>query len=170
MGLVAIALGIGGVARYAAFVHIIAHTFLKSALFFQVRQVRNTFDTYEISKMGGYIRHYSAGALVLMLGTLGIVAFPPSGLFVSELAIFKTMLAQERWALFVVLVLVLLCCVYAIVQKLLSILYAKETVKPTGYKLSMSLTAVQYLLVGFAFYVFFFKDGFVMNLINEAIK
>ena len=80
------------------------------------------------------------------------------------------MLAQERWALFVVLVLVLLCCVYAIVQKLLSILYAKETVKPTGYKLSMSLTAVQYVLIGFAFYVFFFKDGFVMNLINEAIK
>lgn len=170
MGLVAIALGIGGVARYAAFIHIIAHTFLKSALFFQVRQVRNTFDTYEISKMGGYIRHYSAGALVLMLGTLGIVAFPPSGLFVSELTIFKTMLAQERWVLFTVLVLVLLFCVYAIVQKLLSILYAKESVKTTGFKLSMSLTAVQYILIGLAFYVFFFKDGFVMNLINEAIK
>jgi hydrogenase-4 component F len=170
MGLVAIALGIGGVARYAAFVHIIAHTFLKSALFFQVRQVRNTFDTYEISKMGGYIKHYSAGALVLMLGTLGIVAFPPSGLFVSELAIFKTMLVQQRWVLFVVLVLVLLFCVYAIVQKLFSILYAKESVKPTGFKLSIHLTVVQYALVGLAFYVFFFKDGFVMNLINEAIK
>lgn len=170
MGLVAIALGIGGVARYAAFVHIIAHTFLKSALFFQVRQVRNTYNTYEISKMGGYIRQFSAGALLLMIGTLGIVAFPPSGLFVSELTIFKTMLVQERWALFTALVLVLLFCVYAIVQKLFSILYAKESVKPTGFKLSIHLTIVQYILVGLAFCTFFFKDGLVMNLINEAIK
>ncbi len=170
MGLVAIALGIGGVARYAAFIHIIAHTFLKSTMFFQVRQVHTIFGTYEISKMGGYIKHYSAGAMVLLLGTIGIVAFPPSGLFVSELLIFKTMLAEQRWGLFVVLVLVLLFCIYAIVQKLLTILYAKESVKLAGGKPSIYLTAIQLMLIGLAFAIFFFRDGFVMNLINEAIK
>jgi hydrogenase-4 component F len=170
MGLVAIALGIGGVARYAAFVHIIAHTFLKSALFFQVRQVHTTFGTYDLAKMGGYLRTYSAGAMVVLLGAIGIAAFPPSGLFVSELLIFKSLLLEQRWTIFVVTVLVLLFCIYAIVQKLLLILYAKETVAVTGVRPSVYLSIIQLLLVGFSFVVFFARDGLVLSLINDAIK
>lgn len=170
MGLVAIALGVGGVARYAAFVHIIVHTFIKSSLFFQARQVYAVYNTYEISKMGGYIKLYSVGALVLMLGALGIVAFPPSGLFVSEFLIFKTMLAEQRWGLFILLALALLFCVYAIIQKLLSVVYAKQPEKLAGESPSTLLSLSQLVLIGFAFYMFFFQSGEVVNLINEAIK
>jgi hydrogenase-4 component F len=170
MGLVAIALGVGGVARYAAFVHIIVHTFIKSSLFFQARQVYAVYNTYEISKMGGYIKLYSVGALVLMLGALGIVAFPPSGLFVSEFLIFKTMLAEQRWGLFILLALALLFCVYAIIQKLLSVVYAKQPEKLAGEAPSTLLSLSQLVLIGFSFYMFFFQSGEVVNLINEAIK
>lgn len=170
MGLVAIALGVGGVARYAAFVHIIVHTFIKASLFFQARQVYGVYHTYEISKMGGYIKLYSAGALIIMLGAIGIVAFPPSGLFVSELIIFKTLLAENRWVIFIVLALALLFCIFAIVQKLLSMLYAKQPERITGEIPSPALSASQYMLLGLAFCMFFFQSGAVVNLINEAIK
>lgn len=170
MGLVAIALGVGGVARYAAFVHIIVHTFIKSSLFFQARQVYAVYNTYEMSKMGGYIKIYSAGALVLLLGAVSIVAFPPSGLFVSELLIFKSMLAEQRWGLFVLLALALLFCVFAIAQKLLSVLYGKQPEKLTEEVPSSLLSLSQFLLIGAAFYMFFFQSGEVVNLINEAIR
>lgn len=170
MGLVAIALGIGGVARYAAFVHIIAHTFIKSALFFQSRQAYATYGTYEISKMGGYLRLYPAGALVMLMGAIGIVAFPPSGLFISELIIFKSLLLEGRWVLFILVVLALLFCVFTIVQKLFSILYSKVPEKRVGDVPSAALSASQFILLGLAFYIFFFQTGAVVNLINEAIK
>lgn len=170
MGLVAIALGIGGIARYAAFIHIIAHTFIKASLFFQARQVFAVFHTYEISKMGGFLKLYSAGAIVLLLGTVGIVAFPPSGLFVSELYIFKAILMQGHWVLFTILVLALLFCIYAIVQKILSILYSKEDSRVAGDIPSAVLSISQFLLIALSFCIFFWQSGFLVNLINEAIK
>ena len=45
MGIVAIGMGIGGLALWAAVFHVICHTFVKSSMFFQVGIVRHIYDS-----------------------------------------------------------------------------------------------------------------------------
>jgi hydrogenase-4 component F len=44
MGIAAIGLGIGGVAAWAAVLHVAAHTLIKSSMFLQIGVVRSIYD------------------------------------------------------------------------------------------------------------------------------
>ena len=52
MGIVAIALGIGGAGYYAAFLHIILHSFTKAGLFYQIGQSYRIMGTYQLDESG----------------------------------------------------------------------------------------------------------------------
>jgi len=89
MGLVAIAVGIGGVGYYAALLLLVLHSLTKSSLFYQMGQLSRILHTFKLDECGRYMKLYPAGALVLLTGMVCILAIPPSGLFITEIMIFK---------------------------------------------------------------------------------
>jgi hydrogenase-4 component F len=91
MGIVMLGIAAGGIGYYAAILHIILHAFVKSSLFFQFNQLYRTFQSKSIQYVGNYFKYNPTGAIVLLIGFISATAMPPSGLFVSEFLIFRSL-------------------------------------------------------------------------------
>ena len=123
MGIVAIGMGIGGVALWAAVFHVVAHTFVKSSMFFQVGIMRHIYDSYSINRLGNYMSINRAGAIGFIVGTLVLLAFPPSPLFISEVLIFSEIVSVGSWWLLALMLILICVVIYAIWSRTLRLSY-----------------------------------------------
>lgn len=123
MGIVVIGMGIGGVALWAAVLHVVCHTFVKSSMFFQVGIMRHTYDSYSINRIGNYMSINRVGAIGFILGTLVLLAFPPSPLFLTEVMIFKGIISNGSWWLLVAMLLLMCIVIYSIWSRTLRLGY-----------------------------------------------
>lgn len=87
MGIISFGVGIGGLALYGAFLHMIHHSLLKSSLFLSAGNVLLSFGTKHVKQIGGIVRHLPKTFVSLFAGFVGIAGLPPFGMFVSELMI-----------------------------------------------------------------------------------
>ena len=123
MGIVAIGMGIGGVALWAAVFHTMCHTFIKSSMFYQVGVMRHIYDSYSINRIGNYMNINRIGAIGIVVGTLLLLAFPPSPLFVTEVMLFSEIASQGRWWLLILMVVLMCVVLYAIWSRSLRLNY-----------------------------------------------
>lgn len=128
MGIVMIGLGIGGVGIVAALFHIVVHSFLKSGLFLQMAHIGRFFGTYKISHIGGYFRANPFGAIIALLGFLGLLAFPPSGLFISEYVMVKEMFINGQWYFVVPMALFICMIIYSLCHCMIRLCYTKTSI------------------------------------------
>jgi len=172
MGIVAIALGMGGIGYYAAILHVILHSFAKAGLFYQMGQSYKVMGTYNLDESGNYMNHYPAGATALLLGLLCITAIPPSGMFISELLMFKAMVANGDY-LYMAVAAILLCFVlYALLTRVLHIVFSQPRTnsgKP-GEKVNAWQTVSQYILFGLVIVICFTQPGFLRDMIRDIIQ
>ena len=174
MGIVAIGLGIGGVALWAAVFHVVCHTFVKSSMFYHVGIMRHVYDSYSINRIGNYININRVGAIGFIVGTLVLLAFPPSPLFISEVMIFSEIVSVEKWWLFV-LMLVLMCVVlYSIWSRSLRLSYHSNQdelhLSAVNRRLSYiaSLPLVAAIVLGL--WQPKFLDSAIENIISDGVE
>ncbi|HPY66899.1 MAG TPA: proton-conducting transporter membrane subunit [Bacteroidales bacterium] len=172
MGLVAIALGIGGAGYYAAFLIIILHSLAKSSLFYQMGQLSRILNTFRLDNCGKYMALYPAGALVLIAGLITIMAIPPSGLFISELMIFRAMVNNNQWIALVIVILLLSFILYAMSIRIMHIVYSNPRRDfdpgPPSYVNPVE-TVSQFFLLGLVVVFCFYQPWFIADLINQSI-
>jgi hydrogenase-4 component F len=172
MGIVMLGIAAGGVGYYAAVLHIVLHAFVKSSLFFQFNQLYRTFQSKSINHTGNYFKYNPAGAIVLLLGFISATAMPPSGLFVSEFLIFRS-LFEGKYIILLVGVLVLLTIViWAFGKNILKILFLPvagfdETNVP---KISPWESLTQYILLFTAIWLGLNPPAQFVELIQDAVK
>jgi hydrogenase-4 component F len=123
MGIVMLGIAAGGVGYYAAVLHIVLHAFVKSSLFFQFNQLYRTFQSKSISHVGNYFRYNPSGAIVLLLGFISATAMPPSGLFVSEFLIFRSLFEGKLIIMLIFVLLLLTIVIWAFGKNILKILF-----------------------------------------------
>ena len=152
MGIVAIGMGIGGLALWAAVFHVICHTFVKSSMFFQVGIVRHIYDSYSINRIGNYMNINRIGAIGIIIGTLVLLAFPPSPLFITEIMIFSEIIAVESWCLLVLMLLLMCMVLYAIWSRTLRLSYHsnQDELHLSAVNRRLSYSAAVLLLVAIA--------------------
>lgn len=172
MGIVAIALGIGGIGYYAAILHIVLHSFTKAGLFYQMGQSYKVMGTYQLDESGNYMNLYPAGATALLLGLLCITAIPPSGMFISEILVLKAMVMKGDY-FYLVLTAALLCFVmYALLTRVLHIVYSQ----PRGMKSVLHekvnpwQTVSQFILFGMVIFICFVQPASFRALIEGIIS
>jgi len=172
MGLVAIAIGIGGVGYYAAFLLLVLHALTKSSLFYQVGQMGRVLGTYKLDDSGLYLRLFPTGAIALLIGTLAILAIPPSGLFVSEFLLLKGLIAGKSWIV-LVLVLILLCCViYAMSTRVLHLLFSHprdSSVVHIPGTVNRWETISQFIFLLVVVGACFYQPPFLNDIINQIV-
>jgi hydrogenase-4 component F len=172
MGIVAIALGIGGIGYYAAILHIVLHSFTKAGLFYQMGQSYKVMGTYKLDESGNYMALYPAGATALLLGFLCITAIPPSGMFISELYLMKAMVASRNYVLLIVTALLLCFVLYALLIRVLHIVYSQAREKPLHepQKVNPWQSASQYVLFGMVIFICFAQPELFRRLIESIIN
>ncbi len=129
-GLVLLGLGLGGVGVFAALLHSMAHMIIKAVVFLQISVVGRVYRSYKIGRIGGYIGVDRIGAVVIMLGVMGLVAAPPSVLFVSEFLIFNDIIDSTRWWMMIIILVPLLACAYWMMTKMMWIIFAPQQKQP----------------------------------------
>jgi len=88
MGVIAVAIGIGGpLALSAAALHLVAHAVGKALLFFAAGSVAQRYQTRTLARIRGAASVLPVSGTVLMLGGLALAGAPPSALFATELSI-----------------------------------------------------------------------------------
>ena len=172
MGIVAVALGIGGIGYYAAILHIVLHSFTKAGLFYQMGQSYRVMGTYKLDESGNYMNLYPAGATALLLGFLCITAIPPSGMFISELYLMKAMVVSGNWFLLAAVGILLCFVLYALLTRVLHIVYSQPREKPLHelQKVNPWQTVTQFFLFGLVIFICFYQPEILRELIESIVK
>jgi len=171
MGLVMLGVAAGGVGYYAAILHIILHALVKSSLFFQFTQLYRVFQNKSIYHVGNYFKYNTTGAMVLLLGFISATAMPPSGLFVSEFMIFRSLFEAHQILLLVVVLLLLTMIIWAFGKNIFKILF----IPPVDFddsnvpKISPWESVTQFILLALAVYLGLNPPTEFVNLLKESI-
>lgn len=123
MGLVMLAISVGGIGYYAAILHIVLHAFVKSSLFFQYNQIYRVYQDKSIYHIGNYFKYNPTGAIVILIGFISATAMPPSGLFVSEFLIFRALFEGHQIFILIAVLLLLTIIIWAFAKNILKVLF-----------------------------------------------
>jgi hydrogenase-4 component F len=170
MGLVAIGLASGGIGYFASILHMVLHSFIKASVFYQIDQVYRVFNTFIVNKTGGYFQKNLTGAMVMLLIFISITAIPPSGMFVSEFLIFRSLFESHRIAVFIFILLLLTMIMWAVGKNIFSMLFLPQA-EPDGriVKINPWESSTQFALLAAAFYLGLNPPQAFVQLINDAI-
>ena len=169
MGIVAVALAVGGIGYYAAILHIVLHSFAKAGLFYQIGQVESILHTYWIKETGAYMKINPLGAVVVLLLFIMITAIPPSGLFVSELMVFKSLFGAHQYVISIVLLLFLSVGIFALSRNFMQLLYSTDQEGPQKVEINRAETFSQFILIALIIYIAYSPPSFFTKLINSSI-
>ena len=170
-GLIMLGVAASGVGYYAAILHIVLHSFVKSGLFFQFTQLYRVFQNKSIYYVGNYFKYNPGGAIVLLLGFISATAMPPSGLFVSEFLIFRSLFEANQIILLIAVLLLLTMIIWAFGKNVFKILF----IPPVGFDesqvpvISPWESSSQFLLMGLAVYLGLNPPAEFVQLINESV-
>ena len=171
MGLVMLGIAAGGIGYYAAILHIVLHSFVKSSLFFQYNQIYRVFRNKNIYQLGNYFKYNTTGAIVVLLAFISVTAMPPSGMFVSEFLIFRSMFEANQLILLLVVLLLLTLIIWAFAKSVFKILFipAVNFDESTVPVLSPWRSVSQFILIGGAAYLGLNPPLIFVDLIKTSI-
>jgi hydrogenase-4 component F len=169
--LVMIAFSCGGLGYFAAVLHLVMHSLVKSSLFFQVSQMHRIFSSKLDENIGSYLRVNPLGGLVMLLGFLSIIAMPPSGMLISELYMFQALVAKNYWWIALIVLLLVLIIIYGLAVKMLGIIFLKKTTQKINLEGATPYESViQLALILIVFYIGLFRPSIVVDSIHLAIQ
>jgi len=171
MGLVMLGIAAGGIGYYAAILHIILHSFVKSSLFFQYNQLYKIFKTKNIYQQGNYFKYNTTGAIVMLFAFISVTAMPPSGMFVSEFLIFRSMFESNQLALLIVVLLLLTFIIWAFAKNIFKILFipAVDFDEAKVPVISPWRSTSQFILLGGAAYLGLNPPTIFVDLIKNSV-
>jgi len=171
-GLVMLGIVAGGIGYYAAILHIILHAFVKSALFFQIGQVYNIYKSKSIYYVGNYFKYNLLGAIVLLLAFICATGMPPSGMFISEFMIFRSLFEAHYVAILIPVLVLLTMIIWAFGKSIFKLLFSP----PVGFdetaieKVNPLESWSQFVLLGLVIYLGINPPAQFVNLLHEAVK
>jgi len=114
MGIIVIGTAIGGVGLYAALLHMIGHSLIKSSFFLTAGNILKIFKTKKINQISGMIQADKITGWLWVLCFAGIVGLPPSPLFISEFLLLKTLIFKNHFIIAAVFLILLTIILYGI--------------------------------------------------------
>jgi len=155
MGIIAIALGFGGVlGLYGALLHTLTHAIGKAVLFLTSGDIVLRYRTRLVDEVRGVLSVTPLTGAMLLLGALAVAGSPPFGLFLSEFTIVRAGLQRSSVvvvaALLVLLAVVFVALVGAVADMALGGSPERPTDGPVYAERSGRLLAAAPLVVGLA--------------------
>ncbi|MGC8803238.1 MAG: proton-conducting transporter membrane subunit, partial [Bacteroidales bacterium] len=171
MSLMIIGIILGKTGTYAAILHMVLHSIIKPALFFQYNQIYWVYQSKSIYDIGNYFKYNKAGATALLIGIVSITAIPPSGLFVSEIILFQSLFSNHMLTTLLIVLILLTIIIWGLFSNVMKILFTpplqiNENAIPA---ISPWESTTQYILPLLAMYLAYFQPGWFIDWINKAI-
>jgi hydrogenase-4 component F len=174
MGIAVVGLTMGSMGIFGSVLHVIFHSFTKAGLFYQYGSVNRVIKSKFINDAGEYFEKNTSGALVLLLGFFMVTAIPPSGMFISEYYIFRSLFEKGYLWLLIVFAVLITVIIWALGENIFRLLFYKPPfVRDNGEiskKVSIWESVPQFALMAGVMYLGVNPPGFLIELINQAVK
>ena len=118
MGILAIGTALGAVAMPAVIIHLIGHSFIKASFFLTSGNILKIYGTKKIKSVTGLLKIDNRTGWLWIISCLGITAFPPSVLFISEFLIVKTMIKCGHYWMCAGFLLLLTIIIYGLIKSI----------------------------------------------------
>ncbi len=88
-GLTCLGLALGPLGAFAALLHLVNHSLVKSMMFLLSGRVHHRYGSTEVASVSGLLRAMPLTGALFAAGVLAVVGLPPFGLFISEMALVR---------------------------------------------------------------------------------
>jgi hydrogenase-4 component F len=139
LGIIALGVGIGGVALLGALLHLLFNSLGKTALFFMAGNIHRGYGSRQVEAITGLLRHLPWSGLVWALAFFYIIGTPPFGIFFSELFILRGMIEGADWLPLMLFVVLLFVVFVGMSRAVLRMLHTPDV--PKADSTSRALTA-----------------------------
>lgn len=162
MGILIIAAALGGVAYVAMMIHLVGHSLIKASYFLTSGNILELYESKKIKSIKALGAVDKKTAWLWIVSFLGICAFPPSMLFISEFLIVKAFIMQHHYILCILFLFLLTIILFAMGRVVIKMVFnnpktqkeqekfalAKENLK----KLSPLMYIPQIVMLSIAFF------------------
>lgn len=93
MGILAIGIGIGGIATFGALLHLVNNALTKGCMFLSVGNIHRAFHSKKIADIHGAMRHLPISGTIFLAGFIAVTGSPPFGPFISEFTVLRGIFA-----------------------------------------------------------------------------
>jgi hydrogenase-4 component F len=106
MGLLAVGVGIGGLATFGALLHLVNNALAKGCLFLSAGNIHRAFASKRLSEVRGALTALPFSGTLFLCAFLAVTGSPPFGMFLSEFTILRGIFgAGQTWVGLTVVVL-----------------------------------------------------------------
>lgn len=172
MGIMGIGFSIGGLGVYAAFLHLIAHSLIKSSFFLTAGNILKIYENKKIYDVAGLIKVDKLTAWLWLFCFVAIVGFPPSIMFLSEFLLIKALLQNGQFFLLTVLLILLTTILYGIAKPIINMCFGeiKKGHEPIiNHKLPFTMYLPQFVFILIVIFLGFYIPDFLNKLIEDAV-
>ena len=153
MGILAIGTALGGVGMLAAIIHLIGHSLIKASFFLTSGNVLEIYGTKKIKSVTGLLKTDKKTGWLWVASFLGIVAFPPSVLFISEFLMVKTMFLNGHFIMCALFLLLLTIVLYGLGKAVVKMSFSAPAHEVEPVKLSWTMYLPQVVMLILAFVI-----------------
>lgn len=175
MGILVIGCALGGLGIFAAMIHLIGHSLIKASFFLTSGNILEIYGTKKIKKVNALLNVDKKTGWLWILSMLGITAFPPSILFISEFLMIKSMFMQKHYILVLLFVLLLTIILFGLAKAVIAMSYGEistektEELKLKANKLPITMYLPQAILLTIAFVLGVYIPLHLSELIQLSI-
>ena len=173
MGILVIGTAIGGVAMYAAILHMIGHSLIKASFFLTSGNILEIYKTKKIKSVAGILKTDKKTGWLWVASFLGIVAFPPSVLFISEFLMIKEMITKGHYILCGLFVFLLTIVLYGLAKAVIRMSFGQANLEKNYDEnvknVSFGMYLPQVILLVMAFILGVYVPKFLDVMINGTI-
>ena len=174
MGILAIGTALGGVGMLAAMIHLIGHSLIKASFFLTSGNILELYGTKKIKSVTGIMKHDRKTGWLWVASFLGIAAFPPSVLFISEFLMVKTMFLKEHYVLCALFLLLLTIILFGLGKAVIKMAFSsgknEHSAEAENKKLSWTMYAPQIIMLILAFVIGVYMPQGLIKMIIFAVK
>ncbi len=132
MGILAIGVGLGGLAATGAMLHAINHSITKCLLFLAAGNMLAFYRTKNIRDVQGMLKTVPVTGCLWLVGFLAITGSPPFGLFLSEFTILRGAMESGHWFISILYLLALAVIFVAMARLILPMAFGPSTRSPAA--------------------------------------
>ncbi len=169
MGIAALGFGIGGLGIFAALLHMIYHSLIKSALFLSAGNVFLKYSSTKITDIKGMITVLPITGVLFLIGLFAITGMPPSGIFFTKLLILSA--GIQTHPVVTISALFLLALVFVgFLKNVIVMMFGEKPDAITSGEKKKLLAIAPMMLLAIALYISFHIPSFLKILVTEAVS
>jgi len=165
-GIMAIGFGFGGLGVFAAMLHMIYHSFIKSALFFSSGNFLLKYYSAKIASVKGAINVIPVTAILFLTGFFAITGAPPFGIFFTKIFILSTGIKEHLFIVAAVIVLMFIVFI-GFLKHATAMIFGQSSPDITPEKENIWLLLPPIALIALALLLSFYIPPFLYALLGD---